>query len=171
MAATSAIPARLAVIAALTTATGKPRALASLFRRSGPNPATARTIASKVNKRCAVVFTEWTDDGDLVPLPVAASTYAVQVICTYAAGSDLFSAEDDLAITAYLADAVTVPAALTQAGALALDPTPVATGLAGGALRRDGYRAVVTPPRNTEGERLYMVTHFFTATIDITQPT
>jgi hypothetical protein len=173
MAATSAAPARQAVIDALTTVTGQPKGLpiASLFRRAAWSPVTSRAIAAKASKRCLVLFTQWADDGEsTLPSPIITTNFVVQVVCEYAAGSDLFTAEDDRAQATILADAVLVPAALCEPGALQAEAASDLA-LAGGALRRDGYRATVTPPRGDKS-RLYTVTHVFpNVTIDITQPT
>jgi hypothetical protein len=169
MAAASATAARQAVIAALTTVTGKPRALpeASLFRSSLVSKAKDRTISARVNKRAFVLFSDaYIEPGANEFGSIIKHFYTVTVECRYAMGSDLFADETNRALDVIDADQPLIRAALCAPGAL------VGCGLDGDALRSDAYRTQgPTPPRNENGERVLTVTHFFTASIDITQPT
>jgi hypothetical protein len=173
MAATSSTAARLAVINALTTATGQPQALSSLFMRSTPTSRGERAITAKTQKRCFVMFSEWADDDDLAPGSVITRKYVVRIIASYSAGSDLFSAEDERALLAIEADEVAIPNALCEPGVLLVSPASAPTGLSGACLERSGYRGQIDPPRNEGGEtpRVYRVTHLFpNVSIDIARP-
>lgn len=176
MAATDARAARRAVIAALTTVTSKPRGLplASIFNRAAPARSSQRAVEVLVKKRCLVSFVDSTieagaaENGSLIR-----HFYSVRIDCFYHAGSDLFNVEADKALEAILADQPLIRAALCSSGALALDPSGNDTALDDYALHSAGYRMAGPTPSGTatDGSRTLNVTHFFTASIDVTQPT
>ncbi len=176
MSATDARAARRAVIAALTTDTGKDRAIptASLFNRATPARSSTRAIEVLVKKRCLVSFIDSTiepgaaENGSLIR-----HFYTVRIDCFYHAGSDLFNVEADRAQETILADQPLIRAALCSEGALALDPSANDTALDGHALHSAGYRMAGPTPSGiaTDGSRTLNVTHFFTASVDVTQPT
>lgn len=172
---TTCTPARRAVVHALTTVTGMPRALASdqLFRLLPPAQAAANPADVKRKPGVFVVFADAAVDPEMENGSVMTIHHSVVITCTYYMGSDPMAAEVDRQLERMEADGNRLRAALCYPGALATYDG-ADTGLCGGALRSDGYRAQgPTPmPVTPESEdRLMRVVHYLRASIDTLQPT
>lgn len=172
----SASAARRAVLHALTTATGQPRALTTLFK-AGPATMPQNVADVKGAPRCHVLMRDPVLDGEMENGSSETVHYVCQITCWYYSGSDVLpakaSSENDTALARIETDFVAVRAALCYPGALAADPSGNDTGLAGHALRSDGWRAQGPDPMPTQGTetaRVLRVVHFFRASIDQLQP-
>ncbi len=167
--------ARHAVLTALTTATGKPQALANLFRVASPADVAANPADFRAKPGVWVIFRDGRTDDQMRVGSVLTWFYTVDVVCSYYAGSDVMRAKIGGELDTYLSriedDGPRVYAALTYPGALALYSSSD-TGLDGGALRPDGYRSLgPVQIGGAENEaRVLRVTHTFTASLDLAQP-
>lgn len=137
-----------AIYEALTTSTGKTRAIGStqLFKRlaSKNADAGAEADAIKHGKACLVVFRDWSD----VPQPEIAPGDRIRFagICEitrfYHAGSALMYEERERARKLAADDLLRVRAALCWPGALTTNAALEVTGIDGGALTASGHRSV-----------------------------
>jgi len=170
--ASSTVPLRRAVIAALTTVTGQPSAIpaASLFREAVPAPAAQRAVTLRQGPTAWVTVRDHSADGDRIMLEmstVRAERVTVEVLCEYYAGSEQFSSEHSTALVRLEEDRQRVMRALLYPEALRYDPDGDDTGLDGGSLRYDGYRSV-GPILGVAGKsRVLSVIHTFPATLEL----
>lgn len=176
----SCTPARRAVVTALTTSTGQPRAIASdyLFRATSPAEVAQNPADVKKKPGVFVLFRDPVLDGEIENGSSIVVHYVAQITCWYWMGSDVLparaSGEVDVQLARIEADENRLRAALCYPGALLTDPSSNDTGLCGHALRSDGYRAVGPDPLPTQGDdagRVLKVVHYFRASVDQLQPT
>lgn len=178
---TSFKPLRKAVIAALTTSTGKPRALASghLFAQAAASERHQRGVTTKAAPRALVVIKNARPDvqgGVLQGTDIQRDMVTVEITLWYYAGSELFSAETTTALDRIDEDTPLIVAALCQPGALVLDPSSNPTGIDGGSLRVElwssqGPDLIPVQQSPTEGRRIFRVVHTFVTGIELQQPT
>lgn len=168
------IPLRKAVIAALTTATGKTAALsrAHLFRNARPLARAQRSATVKGQPAAWVTVRDHAPDLDFVGLEMSDRrrlSCTVEIECTYYAGNDLFSAEHAAALDRIESDRVALIDALLYPEALRFDPTGQDTGLDGGSLMFAGYRSTGPAPSpvkpNSGG--VLTVTHAFACKVEL----
>jgi hypothetical protein len=170
----SCTPARLAVVAALTTSTGKPRALVNLYRQATPADVAQNLADLKKKPSAFVLFGDAVLDGEVENGSKITMHYVVTITRWYWMGSDLIKREVERQMARIDADTPLMRAALCATGALELDPSGNATGLAGQALRSDGWRSMGPAPLPTQApdaDRVLRCVDTFRASIDLLQPT
>lgn len=168
------VPLRKAVIAALTTETGKTGAIpaTNLFRLARPSARAQRSSTVKGAPTAWVTVRDHAPDPDALLLEmsnVRRLVVVVEIECTYYAGSELFGAEHASALERIETDRVALIDALVFPEALRLDPDGQETGLDGGSLTFAGYRSVgpAPSPVSPESGRLLSVTHTFVCKVEI----
>lgn len=169
----STVPLRDAVIASLTTDTGKPNAIPAsyLFRQAVRGPTAQRAVTLKQGPTAWVTVRDHAADGDRVLMEMStirAERVTVEILCEYYAGHELFSAEHDAALVRIENDRQRVLRALLYPENLRLDPDGNDTGLDGGSLRFDGYRSLGPSLAPGTGKtRVLAVIHLFPATLEL----
>jgi hypothetical protein len=160
-----------AVYEALTTSTGKTRAIdsAQLFKRLASKNAEAGTEAESIKhgKACLVVFRDWSD----VPQPEMAPGDRIRFagVCEitriYHAGNSLMYEERERARKLASDDVLRVRAALCWPGALSTNAALEVTGIDGGALTASGHRSV--GPTEPQGRSFLTWTDLYPITITL----
>ena len=140
-------PATEAIYEALTTATGKSRAIATehLFLKLAAKRIDADLAAqSIVRKRVLVVLKDITSalGPEVQPSNRLRYTGTVEILRVYHAGNDLFSDEMERARLLALDDLHRMRAALCWPGALQFDAALEETGIDGFALNAIGHRSI-----------------------------
>lgn len=174
-------PLRYAVIAALTTSTGKPRALSAghLFAQAAASERQQRGATTKGRPRALVVVKNARPDvqgGVLQGTDIQRDMVTVEITLWYYAGSELFSAETNATLDRIDEDTPLVVAALCQPGALVTDPSGNATGIDGSSLRIElwssqGPDLIPVQQSPSDGRRVFRVVHTFLTGIELQQPT
>jgi hypothetical protein len=161
-------PAYEALYAALTTLTGKPRALqsaATFMRLVGPKDDAAQAYGQTlVGKRCFVKISAPSSVTQHVNCDFARYFCTVEVLRLYRPGKDLFTAETDVAMKQAMRDAHLVAQALTYPTALSVAPDASETGIDGGCLSLAGH-TTTGPDHDTANSVVRMVDRF---TVSIT---
>lgn len=160
-----------AIYEALTTSTGKTRAIGStqLFKRlaSKNSEAGSEGESIKLGKACLVVFRDFAD----VPQPEVAPANRIryQGICEitrlYHVGNSLMYEERERGRKLALDDLHRVRAALCWPGALTLNAALETTGIDGGALTASGMRSV--GPTEPQGRSFLTWTDLYPITITL----
>lgn len=131
-------PAYDALYAALTTDTGRPRALQSgdlFLRLRGPSEDNSKAYGQTlVGKQVHVRISGLTSVTEHVNCDHARYVGNVDVLRLYRPGKNLFAEETDAALRAALRDSHLVAQALTYPTALELSPAGLETGIDGGCL-------------------------------------
>jgi hypothetical protein len=171
-------PLRDAVVAALTTATGKPDSLGlnvppslgkhTLFVEA---PSTEPPIGDVTGGPRVTVEIHAHMPNPSSPLEggdVRSEALTVEVVCWYSSGNPAFKSEIDRQRRIIARDKQRVIKALTCAGVLGFDPSGNDTGADGGCLRWDGYtsRGPVFP-KKSDDLRVVSVTHAFRTTVEL----
>ena len=168
------IPLRKAVIAALTTDTGKTGAIpaANLFRLARPLARAQRAATVKGQPAAWVTVRDHAPDPDALMLEmsnVRRLTCVIEIECTYYAGGELFSVEHAATLERIETDRVALIDALVFPEALRYDPDGQDTGIDGGSLSFAGYRSVGPAPSPVapDSGRLLSVTHAFACKVEL----
>lgn len=161
-----------AVVRALTTATGKPRALPTerLFKLgfAPAVPETARPLQVHERKRCWVaVISPRIIDPQLEMSDRQRWQVTIEITCWYTAGHELSLREAQAAYEAAIDDVTFVRAALCYPGALAEDAGGVRTGLDGGSLAN---ALTVAGPVPVPDAGLIRVVYAFTTSLEVAAP-
>lgn len=170
-------PLRAAVLYALTTTTGQPRAIRGeyLFRELEPADGAARAAAVKNRPGVTVdVLEDGPADGSMLEMSDRARL-AVRVVITivYASGASVSAAERRAASRLRAADTARILSALCYPGALDVDQYGNETGVDGGALVREKWSASgpATQPARSADARVLRVVHTFRTSVELAQPT
>lgn len=162
-------PAYEALYAALTTSTGKPRALAasSLFiRLLGPKEDTAAAYGQTLIKPAVHVrIGNLSSVTEHVNCDFARYVGTVDVLRLYRPGKSLFAAETDAAMRQALRDSHLVAQALTYPTALSYTPSGSDTGIDSGCLTLAGH--VTTGPDHDERNSVVRAVDRFTISITL----
>lgn len=173
---TDTTPLRLAVVHALTSATGKPRSLGldgyPLFREAGPAESLQRGSANLDRPGVTVAVRDHGPDPDALMFEMSnlrREVCVVEVRCSYASGNPAVAVEINATLAAIERDRQRVLAALLYPDALLYAPDGQETGLDSGCLRWDGYTSQGPEPWPLpQGERVLRVTHRFRVSVELT---
>lgn len=175
---TDTTPLRLAVVYALTRATGQVRSLGldgfPLFVEVGPAESLQRGGAALDRPGVSVVVRDHSPDPDAFMLEMSdrrREVCVVEIRCVYPSGNPAVAAEINATLAAIERDRQRVLAALLYPGAMVYAPDGQETGLDSGCLRWDGYSSQGPEPWPLPpGERALRLTHRFRVSVELTQP-
>lgn len=171
---TDTTPLRLAVVHALTTATGKPRSLGldgyPLFREVGPSETLQRGGAVLERPGVTVVVRDPGPDPEALMLEMSnlrREVCTVEIRCSYASGNPAVAAEINGTLATMERDRQRVRAALCYPDALLYAPDGQETGVDSGCLVWAGATGPEPWPL-PQGERVLRVTHRFRVGVELT---
>lgn len=175
---TDTTPLRLAVVHALTAATGQPRSLGldgyPLFVEVGPSETLQRGGAALDRPGVTVAVRDHGPDPEGLMFEMSdrrREVCFVEIRCSYPSGNPAVAAEINATLAAIERDRQRVLAALLYPSALLEAPDGRETGLDSGCLRWDGYSSQGPEPWPLpQGERVLRVTHRFRCSVELTQP-
>lgn len=173
---TSTEPLRLAVLHALTSPTGKPRAIQPglLYEPALDAQGSVRAGAPKATPSVYVVVRDHAPDPDSLGLEgssIRRESVLVEITCSYWSGNPTSRSEMGETLARIEADRQRLLGALLYPEALRYDPDGQDAGLDGGSLRWDGYSSTGPAPLPVPSgsPRVLQVVHRFRAKVELSQ--